>query len=74
MTSLAEIVSREGISERSVRMTLSLTFLAPDLVKAIAEGTLPHGAGITTLADAPMDWAAQWKALTAGARQNRRSA
>jgi hypothetical protein len=29
---------REGKTDRSIRMTLSLAFLAPDIVKAAVEG------------------------------------
>ena len=56
---LAAIVTRENRSERSVRMILSLAFLAPDIVKAAIEGTLPRGTGLSTLTDLPMDWAEQ---------------
>ena len=35
---LESIASREGKSERSIRMTLSLAFLAPEIVKAAVEG------------------------------------
>ena len=34
------IAAREGLNERSARMTLSLAFLAPDIVKAAVDGTL----------------------------------
>jgi len=37
-----EIASREGCSERSVRMTLSLASLSPQIIKAIIEGRLPR--------------------------------
>ena len=50
-------------TERSVRMTLSLVFLAPDLSKAAAEGKLPRGVGLKRLVDLPMAWPDQWKAL-----------
>jgi hypothetical protein len=38
---LESIASREGKSEGSIRMTLSLAFLAPDILKAAVEGRLP---------------------------------
>ena len=41
-----ELAAREGLSERSVRMTLSLAFLAPDLVKAALDGRLTRGTGV----------------------------
>src|SRR5215203_462141 len=34
-------------------MTMSLAFLAPDLVKAVIEERLPRGIGVTRLRDAP---------------------
>lgn len=56
---LATIAARENRSERSVRMIVSLAFLAPDIVKAAIDGTLPRGHGLSTLTDLPMDWAEQ---------------
>jgi hypothetical protein len=41
----ASIATRDGCSVRKVNMTISLAFLAPDLVKAAIEGRLPHGMG-----------------------------
>jgi site-specific DNA recombinase len=57
------IASRENKSERSIRMTLSLAFLAPDIVKAAVEGRLPRGYGLKRLVDLPMAWPDQWTAL-----------
>jgi site-specific DNA recombinase len=68
-TTPTTIASREGLSERSVRMTLPLAFLAPDLVKATVNGTLPFGAGITALAELPINWVEQTQ-LIANARQS----
>jgi hypothetical protein len=44
-------------------MTISLAFLAPNLVKAAVEGRLPRGIGIERLRDPPMDWSRQFEAL-----------
>ena len=44
-------------------MTISLAFLAPDLVRAAIEGRLPHGMGVTRLADLPAEWPASTKWL-----------
>jgi hypothetical protein len=44
-------------------MTISLAFLAPDLVKAVIEGRLPHGIGIARLYDAPAEWPGQYRKL-----------
>ena len=60
---LESIASREGKSERSIRMTLSLAFLAPEIVKAAVEGRLPRGFGLKRLVDLPMAWPDQWRAL-----------
>ncbi len=53
------IAMRENISERSARMGLSLVFLAPDIVEAAADGSLPRGFGISRLTDMPISWAEQ---------------
>jgi site-specific DNA recombinase len=61
--SVESLAIREGKTERSIRMTLSLAFLAPAIVKAAIEGRLPRGFGITRLVDLPMAWTDQWTAL-----------
>src|SRR6266404_3504268 len=48
---------------RKVNMTVSLAFLAPDLVKAAIDGQLPHGLGIARLCDLPIEWARQHQTL-----------
>jgi site-specific DNA recombinase len=60
---IESIAARESKTERSIRMTLSLAFLAPDLVKAAIEGRLPRGFGLTRLIDLPTAWSDQWAAL-----------
>ena len=57
------IAKREGCSVRKVNMTISLAFLAPDLVKAAIEGRLPHGMGVARLADLPAEWSRQHEML-----------
>jgi DNA invertase Pin-like site-specific DNA recombinase len=57
------IAQREGCSLRKVNMTLSLAFLAPDLVKAAIEGRLPYGMGVTRLCELPPEWSRQYRAL-----------
>src|SRR3989442_3296448 len=44
-------------------MTISLAFLAPDLVKAAIAGRLPHGMGVARLADMPAEWSRQHQML-----------
>jgi site-specific DNA recombinase len=60
---LESLALREGKSERSIRMTLSLAFLAPEIVKAAVEGRLPRGFGLKRLVDLPMAWPDQWRTL-----------
>ena len=62
-TSIATVAARERKSERSIRMTLSLVFLAPDLVRAAIEGRLPRGFNRTRLVHLPMLWSEQWRVL-----------
>jgi site-specific DNA recombinase len=57
------IAKREGCSVRKVNMTISLAFLAPDLVKAAIDGRLPHGMGVVRLADLPAEWSKQHQVL-----------
>jgi hypothetical protein len=40
-------------------MTISLAFLAPDLVQAAIDGRLPHGMGVACLTDLPAEWSRQ---------------
>jgi site-specific DNA recombinase len=60
---LESLASREGRTKRSIRMTLSLAFLAPEIVKAAVEGRLPRGFGLKRLVDLPMAWPGQWRTL-----------
>jgi site-specific DNA recombinase len=60
---LESLCSREGRTDRSIRMTLSLAFLAPDIVKAAVDGRLPRGFGLKRLVDLPIAWPDQWRAL-----------
>jgi hypothetical protein len=60
---VTEIVIREECSPRHVNMTISLTFLAPSLVKAAVEGRLPRGIGLARLIDAPIEWDQQHRML-----------
>ena len=57
------LAMRAGLSERSVRMTLSLAHLAPAIVAAIMGGRLPRGIGLRHLSELPAAWAEQQAAL-----------
>jgi site-specific DNA recombinase len=61
--SAEQIAARAHCSLRKVNMTISLAFLAPDLVKAAIEGRLPRGIGMTRLCDLPAEWTLQRQAV-----------
>jgi site-specific DNA recombinase len=63
VTNVTELCRREKCSVRQVNMTISLAFLAPNLVKAAVEGRLPRGIGIERLRDPPTEWSRQFEAL-----------
>jgi hypothetical protein len=63
VTTVAELCTREKCSVRQVNMTISLAFLAPNLVKAAVEGRLPRGIGVERLRDPPTEWRQQFEAL-----------
>ena len=60
---IESLAVREGKSERSIRMTLSLAFISPVLAKAALEGRLPRGFSVKRLTDLPMLWSEQWRAV-----------
>jgi site-specific DNA recombinase len=62
-TNIEQIATRQKCSVRQVNMTISLAFLAPDLIKAAVEGRLPRGIGVERLRDAPAEWSKQFEAL-----------
>jgi site-specific DNA recombinase len=63
VTNIAELCTGAECSVRQVNMTISLAFLAPNLVKAAVEGRLPRGIGIERLRDLPTEWSRQFEAL-----------
>jgi site-specific DNA recombinase len=63
VTGVEQIATRQKCSVRQVNMTISLAFLAPDLVRAAVEGRLPRGIGVERLRDAPSEWSRQFEAL-----------
>jgi hypothetical protein len=62
------IAKRENCSTRKINMTISLAFLAPDLVQAAIGGRLPHGMGVARLTDLPAEWSRQHQILGLPAR------
>jgi hypothetical protein len=55
--SFAEIAEREGKVERHIRLLTPLAFITPCTLAAIIDGTGPHDATVTALAQAvPYRW------------------
>jgi hypothetical protein len=57
------LAKRERCTVRQVNLTLSLAFLAPQLVKAAVEGRLPRGINIERLRDPDANWNRQFQDL-----------
>ena len=47
------------LSEKSVRSTVSLALLAPDIIEATIEGRLPRNLTVSQMTDLPFDWQEQ---------------
>jgi len=69
VTNAEQIALRERCSVPQVNMTISLAFLAPNLVRAAVEGRLPRGINIERLRDAPAEWSRQFEVLGLSPRQ-----
>jgi hypothetical protein len=63
ITDAAQLATRERCSVRQINLTLSLAFLAPQLVKAAVEGRLPRGINIERLRDPDPNWTKQFQDL-----------
>jgi hypothetical protein len=62
-SSTETIAGREACSVRKINKTISLAFLAPDLVKAAIDGRLRYGLGVARLCDLPAEWSRQRQML-----------
>jgi site-specific DNA recombinase len=63
VTNVEQIACTANCSIRQINMTISLAFLAPNLVQAAVEGRLPRRVGIANLRDAPAEWSLQYARL-----------
>jgi site-specific DNA recombinase len=63
VTDAESLAKRERCTVRQVNLTLSLAFLAPQLVKAAVEGRLPRGINIERLRDPATNWDRQFQDL-----------
>jgi site-specific DNA recombinase len=61
----ALVVSLVASSIATGSASVSLAFLAPDIVRAAINGKLPRGVGVTELAELPLGWADQGKLVGA---------
>ena len=64
--SLMEIAEKDGVDSNYVTRVINLSFLAPDIIKAIIEGRQPTTVTADTIMDQfplPIDWADQRKLL-----------
>ena len=63
VTDAGQLAKRERCTLRQVNLTLSLAFLAPQLVKAAVEGRLPRGINIDRLRNSHPEWGRQFEEL-----------
>jgi site-specific DNA recombinase len=63
VANVEQIAAAENCTIRQINMTISLAFLAPNLVQAAVDGRLPRGVGIANLRDAPAEWCRQYAKL-----------
>jgi site-specific DNA recombinase len=61
--SVGSIAKKNKLSEKSVRSTLSLALLAPNIVEVAIDGQLPRFLTVTQMADLPANWQEQRKVL-----------
>ena len=62
-TTIEQIATHNKCSIRHVNMTISMAFIAPDLVKSAIDGRLPRGIIKASLRDPPAEWSHQLKRL-----------
>ena len=62
-SSVDRIATEQKLSERSVRSTLSLAFLAPHIIEAAINGDLPRGITVSQMTDLPAVWQDQRRVL-----------
>src|SRR5258705_8496357 len=67
---VAELCAREKCSVRQVNLTISLAFLAPNLVKAAVEVRLPRGIAVERPRDSSTEWSRQLEPLRLNPEQS----
>jgi hypothetical protein len=58
-----QIAAREGCTSRHVTNTISLAFLAPQILRAIIDARLPRGISTRAIGEPDLEWSRQWNAL-----------
>jgi hypothetical protein len=58
-----EIATRERCTSRHVTNTISVAFLAPEIVRAVIDARLPHGISTRAIGEPDLEWSRQWMAL-----------
>lgn len=72
VSNLAEIAKREKLDRSYISRMVNLTTLAPDIVSAILDETLPENVVLSDLAiDTPLSWEAQRQRIVATANKVR---
>jgi site-specific DNA recombinase len=66
IASIAAIAAREARSERSIRMTIDLAFLSPDIIETAIGGTLPQSCSVSAIGEPQLEWREQQAALGIG--------
>src|SRR5829696_4827032 len=62
-STLDGIAVREECSKRHVATTIPLSFLAPDLVRAVVNVRLPRGIHTKRIAEPELEWSRRWERL-----------
>ena len=60
---ISDIATHHELSDRSIRSTISLGLLAPEIVEATIDGRLPYGLTVTQLTNLPLNWTEQKQTL-----------
>ncbi|MGA8976923.1 MAG: hypothetical protein WB496_27775 [Pseudolabrys sp.] len=65
VANVEQIAAAENCTIRQINMTISVAFLAPNLLQAAVDGCLPRGVGIANLRDGPAEWCRQYARIRA---------
>ncbi len=63
---ISSLAAKHKLSEKTIRSTISLAFLAPNIVQATIDGKLSRGLGVSQMTDLPANWVQQRHQLGIG--------